>query len=70
MAAYKRFNPLDILFRDAAFRLSFKEKNPRCADCTHVQELIFSEHYYNWLKKNVCVSCEKAKEDAQNECCK
>ena len=54
---------LDLMFGQVAFQKEFKEKNPQCAECEHVNELIFDRRVYtNLISKKYCPSCPKSSE--------
>lgn len=62
------FNALEELFSQAYFHSQFIKKYPHCADCEHVNQLIFSRRvYYNYMKDNICSKCDKYEASEANE---
>ena len=51
---------LTEMMLQATYSANFKEKNPQCAGCMYVNELIFDERIYkNVVSKRFCPSCPK-----------
>ena len=58
---------LSRIFSQMAFIKAFKEKNPKCVDCTHVNELAFDRQVYqNWVLVKECPSCPKFDGEIKN----